>query len=121
MNDTFKILTQKEKGQSHRQTELTIDWQGMDLHKMQALARSALVHIIQIQFKKGILPIPDEMTVRATDFVHEEVRMILEDRPIPERKPKSVTVSAAGWVEKMLAALPEDERQKVINELRQQQ
>ncbi len=116
--DTLKIFTQKAPGQSHRETVVTIDWEGMDLEMFRCLARSCVLHMIQCQFKKGILPIPEELKVRGCDFIRQELHDLLIPVPniIKERKTKPA-VDAIGWVEKMLLALPEGERARMIAEL----
>ena len=72
MTDSFKILTQRHKGESHRETEVTIDWTGITERDLDRLARRAIVYNLQVHIQKyheG--PFPTEAKIIATEAARD--------------------------------------------------
>jgi hypothetical protein len=68
MQDKFKILTRRKKGESHRETEVTIDWDGVTESQLRILARRALVYNFQCSIQKDPTgPFPEAVILTARD------------------------------------------------------
>lgn len=85
---TFKILTQKKEGQSHRETEVTIDWTGITREDLMVLAKNALVQDLQARIQKNMFNhFPEKHTIIARDMVHKESVALWAYRPAPVKIP----------------------------------
>jgi hypothetical protein len=68
MKDQFKILTRRKKGESHRETEVTIDWSEVTESQLRTLARRALVYNFQCSIQKDPTgPFPEKITITARE------------------------------------------------------
>lgn len=87
MNDTFKLLTQCQKGQSHRETVVTIDWDGITEQQLKTIARAHFIHVLQTQWKFEEKKVPEKVTVRAAEMVHAEIFVPREYTPRKKMSP----------------------------------
>lgn len=89
MDEPFKILTQRKKGESHRETLVTIDWDGVSEGQLRTLARRALVYNFQCSIKKDPTgPFPETVTLVARDAAddHTPVMEIIFAPTVPKSK-----------------------------------
>lgn len=84
MKTTFKILTAKPE-KSHHETEVTIDWTGIDEEKLRALAKWALVADLQARFAKSTLPIPAKHVIVASEGFHTEPPAMMKYMAQPKK------------------------------------
>lgn len=67
-SETFKILTQRHKGESHRETAVTIDWEGVSERDLRILARRAIIYNLQVHIQKYLEgPFPQEYKISARE------------------------------------------------------
>jgi hypothetical protein len=89
MDEPFKILTQRKKGESHRETLVTIDWDGVSEDQLRTLARRALVYNFQCSIKKDPTgPFPETVTLVARNAAedHTPVMEIIFAPQVPKVK-----------------------------------
>jgi len=104
---TFKILTRKKEGQSHRETEVTIDWNGISREDLMVLAKNALVQDLQARIQKNMFNhFPEKVTIVAKDMVHKESVALWEYKPAPVKIPAGL--------ERLLEGLSQDELRKLF-------
>ena len=66
--ESFKILTQRHKGESHRETAITIDWTGISQRDLMILAKRAIVYNLQVHIQKYLEgPFPVECKISAVE------------------------------------------------------
>lgn len=67
MQTNIKIETKANKDANPVETNLTIDWEGMEVEDIRALAQQALVVKVQSGWRKNGIPAGDH-SIKATDF-----------------------------------------------------
>lgn len=106
---TFKILTKKKEGQSHRETEVTIDWHGVDVDDLKILAKNAIVQDLQARIRAAeFSSFPTNVTIIAKDIVHRESAALWEYQPDIIRAGNPIS-NIDKKLEKMLKELSPDE------------
>lgn len=114
MTDSFKILTQRHKGESHRETEVMIDWTGITERELYILARRAIVYNLQVHIQKyheG--PFPTEVKINAVEAARDhtpaittvfapKVQRVLNSVDAVEELLKQLTPDQLKELEKML-------------------
>lgn len=118
MKCIFKILTKKKEGQSHRETEVTIDWTGISREDLMVLAKNAIVADLQAKIQRGMFDtFPVKTTIIAKDVVQHDSVALWQYQP-RETRPSSPTGSKSTLdaLEKALAKLSPEER-KVLLEI----
>ena len=105
MIETFKILTQRHKGESHRQTEVTIDWSGVSERDLKVLAKRAIVYNLQVHIQKCLEgPFPTEVKISAAEAAADHtpaMRIVFA--------PKVPRVLAKDQLDELLARLTPEE------------
>ena len=81
MKAEFKILTRRREGQSHRETQVTIDWTGISKEDLMILAKNALVQDLQARIQKEFQQFPSEYVIIAKDVVHKESAALWQYQP----------------------------------------
>lgn len=101
--DSFRILTQRQPGTCHIETNVEIDWRGMTEQDFRIMSRCLIVHILQARFKAMKGSIPENIRVTAKEMVHMEVFVPKEYQP---RRKKDA-------IDKLLERLSEEEMQQL--------
>lgn len=100
----LKILTRVEKGRAHRETSLSIDWEGVTPKQMEVMALGFVIYSLQCRWRKEG-KIPETCDVMALEFAQEEVPYTEHFR-VPEAWTKS---DASNQLDKMLKGLSKEE------------
>lgn len=104
---TFKILTRKKEGQSHRETEVTIDWTGISREDLMILAKNALVQDLQARIQKNMFNhFPEKHTIHAKEMVHKDSVALFDYRPAPIKIPAGL--------ERLLEGMSQEELKKLF-------
>lgn len=89
MKHTFKILTRKKDSQSHRETEITIDWSGVSVDDLKILAKNAIVQDLQARIRHGEFDtFPVKVEIIARNVVHHESAALWEFKALPPKEKK---------------------------------
>lgn len=111
---TFKILTKKKAGQSHRETEVTIDWHGISVDDLKILAKNAIVQDLQARIRaEEFSSFPENVTIVAKDIVHRESAALWEYQPSIMREVEASN-NIDKKLEKMLKKLSPDELRALL-------
>lgn len=107
---TFKILTRKKEGQSHRETEVTIDWTGISHEDLVILAKNSLVQDLQARIQKGMFDtFPETHLIVAKSYVHRESAALMDYKP---------KIKIPAGLERLLEGLSQEQlRELFANEL----
>lgn len=113
---TFKILTKKKEGQSHRETEVTIDWRGISEDDLKILAKSAIVRDLQAKIQAGVFDtFPDKVEVVAKDLIRHDPAGQWEYQPNAVRSANHSTISTIDKkLEKLLQELSPEELKALL-------
>lgn len=118
MRTTFKILTKKREGQSHRETEVTIDWNGVSLDDLKILAKSAIVRDLQAKIQAGVFDtFPEKVEVVARELIKHDGPAEWEyQQPSKARQyetPSPQVSKAVRQLDELLKTLSQDELRRL--------
>lgn len=101
--DSFRILT--KRGSGHRETEVTIDWDGITPEQLKLLARNAIVHDLQARISKLSETFPEKAFIKASDVANRRPVALDQWQP-PE---STTTIKVDDKLEALLKKLSPEE------------
>lgn len=112
---TFKILTKKNSG--HRETEVTINWNGVSVEDLKILAKSAIIRDLQAKIQAGVFDtFPEKVEVVAKNLIHHDSPAEWEYREPPKKPQGEKEKSPANKdLEKLLKKLSPAELRALMN------
>lgn len=114
MRTNIHIFTQKTETSSSTETDLWIDWEEMGIEELRIIAQFHITAAVQRGFKRSESPIPALHSVKAWDFLHPTRYADFSEQV---KKQKKQTEQRVSEFQKMLDALPTEQRAAFMAEL----
>ena len=114
MRTNIHIFTQKTETSSSIETDLWIDWEEMGIEELRTIAQFHITAAVQRGFKRSESPIPALHSVKAWDFLHPTRYADFSEQV---KKQKKQTEQRVSEFQKMLDALPTEQRAAFMAEL----
>lgn len=118
MRTNIHIFTQKTETSSSTETDLWIDWEEMGIEELRTIAQFHITGAVQRGFKRSESPIPALHSVKAWDFLHPTK---YADFSGQVQKQKERSEKQVSEFQKIIDALPTEQRAKIMAELSKQE
>jgi len=106
--EEFKILTQRKKGEAHKETLVKLSWDDISERDLKVMAKGLIVYVIQCQIRKSTGPFPELLIINAKDMVHMEPAQVAKKFNLPRQK---------DWMDKLLEGLTAEQKAAFLESL----
>lgn len=111
----MRIIVKRHKATGHEETNLVIDFRGITEQDMRMLAEFYVQHRVEHELKCEEHKLPEQITVLAMDYIHQEV-FVAKPINLPKRNAAKATSKAREVLEAALEGLSKEEIAALFNE-----
>jgi hypothetical protein len=113
MHTSHKIFLRRNGKRSHEELTIRIDWDSVSPEDMRRFAEYYVLHRAEHDLKDFDRELPEAVTYRAADFIHNEP-LVNVNLTIPDKWKEPPKSKARKELEKLFAGLSTDEIQTLL-------
>ena len=111
----MRIIVKRHKATGHEETTLVIDFRGITESDMRMLAEFYVQHRVEHELKHDDHKLPEQITVLAMDYIHQEV-FVAKPLNLPKKNLDKAKSKAREVLEAALEGLSKEEIAALFNE-----
>lgn len=104
----MRTIVKRHKASGHEETNLIIDFRGISEQDLKMLAEFYVQHRLEAELKCYEYKLPEQITVLASDYIHQEV-FIAKPLNLPKRNMDKAKSKAREVLEAALEGLSKEE------------
>ncbi len=110
----MRIIVKRHKASGHEETNLVIDFSRTSEQDVRMLAELYVQHRVEEELKRYEYKLPEQITVIASDYIHQEV-FVAKPINLPKRNLGKATSKAREVLEAALEGLSKEEVAALFN------